>query len=85
MLSFVLMLQIELRGMNMLETFVCVLVGVIYLLVSIFTSDEQSSKENEQLDQLNDGMGNIIADGESMSREEAEDAKSRSELFDTYY
>ena len=80
-----LVLQIELRGMNMLETFVCVSVGTIYLLVSIFTSDEQSSKENEQLDKLNDGMGNIIADGEFMSREEAEDAQSRGELYDTYY
>lgn len=80
-----LALQIELRGMNMLETFVCVLVGAIYLLVSIFTSDEQSSKESEQLEQLNDGMGNIIADGEFMSREEAEDAQSRGELYDTYY
>ncbi|WP_462146234.1 hypothetical protein [Pseudoalteromonas gelatinilytica] len=69
----------------MLETFVCVLVGTIYLLVSIFTSDEQSLNENEQLDKLNDGMGNIIADGEFMSREEAEDAKSRGELYDTYY
>tara|TARA_R100001440_G_scaffold15368_1_gene26158 strand:- start:285 stop:542 length:258 start_codon:yes stop_codon:yes gene_type:complete len=85
MLSFMLVLQIELRGMNMLETFVCVLVGAIYLLVSIFTSDEQSSKESEQLEQLNDGMGNIIADGEFMSREEAEDAQSRGELYDTYY
>jgi len=85
MLSFILVLQIELRGMNMLETFVCVLVGAIYLLVSIFTSDEQSSKESEQLEQLNDGMGNIIADGEFMSREEAEDAQSRGELYDTYY
>ncbi len=80
-----LVLQIELRGMKMLETFVCVLVGAIYLLVSIFTSDEQSSKENEQVDKLNDGMGNIIADGEFMSREEAEDAQSRGELYDTYY
>jgi len=34
---------------------------------------------------LNDGMGNIIADGEFMSREEAEDAHSRGELYDTYY
>ena len=85
MLSFMLVLQIELRGMNMLETFVCVFVGAIYLLVSIFTSDEQSSKESEQLEQLNDGMGNIIADGEFMSREEAEDAQSRGELYDTYY
>lgn len=71
--------------MNMLETFVCVLIGAIYLLVSIFTSDEQSSNEKEQLDQLNDGMGNIIADGEFMSREEAEDSQSRGELYDTYY
>jgi len=69
----------------MLETFVCVSVGTIYLLVSIFSSDELSSKENEQLDKLNDGMGNIIADGEFMSREEAEDAHSRGELYDTYY
>ncbi|MCP4588204.1 MULTISPECIES: hypothetical protein [Pseudoalteromonas] len=69
----------------MLETFVCVSVGTIYLLVSIFTSDEQSSKEKEQLDKLNDGMGNIIADDEFMSREEAEDAQSRGELYDTYY
>jgi len=69
----------------MLETFVCVSVGTIYLLVSIFSSDELSSKENEQLDKLNDGMGNIIADGEFMSREEAEDAQSRGELYDTYY
>ncbi len=71
--------------MNMLETFVCVSVGTIYLLVSIFTSDEQSSKEKEQLDKWNDGMGNIIADDEFMSREEAEDAQSRGELYDTYY
>lgn len=85
MLSILLVLRIEFGGINMLETFVCVLVGVIYLLVSIFTSDEPSSNENEQLDQLNDGMGNIIADGEFMSREEAEDAQSRGELFDTYY
>ncbi|MBB1294608.1 MULTISPECIES: hypothetical protein [unclassified Pseudoalteromonas] len=69
----------------MLETFVCVLVGAVYLLAGIFTSDEQSSKESEQLEQLNDGMGNIIADGEFMSREEAEDAQSRGELYDTYY
>ena len=68
----------------MLETFVCVLVGAIYLLVSIFTSDEESSNENEQLDQLNDGMGNIIADGEHMTRQEAEDAQARGEFYDTY-
>lgn len=69
----------------MLETFMCVLVGAIYLLVNIFTSDEQPSKENEQLEQLSDGMGNIVADGEFMSREEAEDAHSRGELYDTYH
>ena len=69
----------------MLETFVCVSVGVIYLLISIFTADDQSSTENEQLDKLDDGMGNIFADGEHMTRQEAEDAQARGELYDTYY
>ncbi|MCU4676396.1 hypothetical protein N7931_12230 [Catenovulum sp. 2E275] len=69
----------------MLETFVCVSVGILYLLISIFTADDQSSKANEQLDKLDDGMGNIIADGEHMTLEEAEDAQSRGELYDTYY
>lgn len=71
--------------MTMLETFVCVSVGVIYLLISIFTADDQSSTENEKLDKLDDGMGNIIADGEHMTRQEAEDAQARGELYDTYY
>ena len=39
---------------------------------------------NEQLDKLDDGMGNVIADGEHMTREEAEDAQARGELYDTY-
>ena len=42
------------------------------------------SEENDQLDELDDGMGNIIADGEEMTRAEAEDAKARGELYDTY-
>ena len=76
-----------LEEMTMLETFVCVCVsvGVIYLLISIFTADDQLSTENEQLDKLDDGMGNIIADGEHMNRAEAEDAQTRGELYDTYY
>lgn len=69
----------------MIETFVCVLVVVLYLIISLFTADNKSSDDNSQLEQMNDGMGNIIADGEYMSRAEAEDAQARGELYDTYY
>lgn len=69
----------------MIDTFVCVLVVALYLIISLFTADNKSSGDNSQLDQMNDGMGNIIADGEHMSRAEAEDAQARGELYDTYY
>lgn len=85
MLSYRLGMPNFLEDMTMLETFVCVSVGVIYLLISIFTADDQSSTENEQLDKLDDGMGNVFADGEHMTRQEAEDAQARGELYDTYY
>jgi len=71
--------------MIMIETFVCVLVVALYLSISLFTADSNSSGDNSQLDQMNDGMGNIIGDGEHMSRAEAEDAQARGELYDTYY
>jgi hypothetical protein len=70
---------------TMIETFFCILVGALYLIISLFTADNNSSDDNSQLDQMNDGMGNIIADGEHMSRSEAEDAQARGELYDTYY
>lgn len=58
------------------------LTGVVALgIIDIALS---SSDEDDQLDELDDGMGNIIADGENMTRAEAEDAKSRGELYDTY-
>ncbi|WP_337880898.1 hypothetical protein [Rheinheimera sp.] len=69
----------------MLETLVCVLVVVIYLIASVFNADGQSAEKNDQLDQMDDGMGNVIADGEHMTRAEAEDAQARGELYDTYY
>ncbi|AWL10818.1 hypothetical protein HMF8227_00311 [Saliniradius amylolyticus] len=69
----------------MLETFVCVVVGAVFVLLSLFSDDGQSSEKSDQLDQMDDGMGNIIADGEHMSRSEAEDAQARGELYDTYY
>lgn len=68
-----------------LETLFFVIFGIVYFLVWLFNADDQSSKANEQLDKLDDGMGNIIADGEHMTREEAEDAQARGELYDTYY
>lgn len=39
---------------------------------------------NDQLDNLSDGQGNIIADGNDMTLSEAEDAQARGELYDTY-
>ncbi|MED5514511.1 MAG: hypothetical protein VYB81_17340 [Pseudomonadota bacterium] len=54
-----------------------VALGVVDVLLSV-------SEENDQLDELDDGMGNIIADGEEMTRAEAEDAIARNELYDTY-
>lgn len=68
-----------------METLFFVIFGIVYFLVWIFTADDQSSTENEQLDKLDDGMGNTIADGEHMTRQEAEDAQARGELYDTYY
>ena len=54
-----------------------VALGVVDVLLSV-------SDENNQLDELDDGMGNIIADGEHMTRQEAEDAQARGEFYDTY-
>ncbi|MBE0364550.1 hypothetical protein PULV_a2262 [Pseudoalteromonas ulvae UL12] len=54
-----------------------VALGVADVLLSV-------SEENDQLDELDDGMGNIIADGEEMTRAEAEDVQARGELYDTY-
>tara|TARA_R110002126_G_scaffold54466_2_gene147439 strand:+ start:1255 stop:1461 length:207 start_codon:yes stop_codon:yes gene_type:complete len=41
--------------------------------------------DNDQLDMLDDGMGSVIADGEHMSRSEAEDAQALGQLYDTFY
>jgi GrpB-like predicted nucleotidyltransferase (UPF0157 family) len=57
-----------------------VAVGVLDVMLSSDDSDDQ-----DQLDMLNDGMGNINADGESMTRQEAEDKQALGELYDTYY
>ncbi|MBC3767455.1 hypothetical protein H8B19_16375 [Neptunicella marina] len=43
-----------------------------------------NSSDEDQLDMLDDGTGNVIADGEYMSRQEAEEAQSRGELYDTF-
>ncbi|WP_440874623.1 hypothetical protein [Thalassotalea sp. PLHSN55] len=74
-------------GVNMgFEGFLGILVVVVFFVASAFFSySETVDNENEQLDKLNDGMGNIIADGEHMTSQEAEDAQARGELYDTYY
>ena len=67
------------------EGFLGILVVVAFFVASAFFSCSETAKnESEQLDKLDDGMGNIIADGEHMTRAEAEDAKARGELYDTY-
>jgi len=57
-----------------------VAVGVLDIMLSSDDSDDQ-----DHLDMLDDGMGNINADGESMTRQEAEDKQALGELYDTYY
>jgi len=67
------------------EGFLGILVVVALFVASAFFSCSKTAKnENEQLDKLDDGMGNIIADGEELTRAEAEDAQARGELYDTY-
>ncbi|MEJ2912233.1 hypothetical protein [Pseudoalteromonas sp. C12FD-1] len=67
------------------EGFLGILVVVVFFVASAFFScSETVENENEQLDELDDGMGNIIADGEEMTSAEAEDVKARGELYDTY-
>lgn len=59
-------------------------VVALFVASAFFSCSETVENENEQLDKLDDGMGNIIADGEHMTRQEAEDAQARGELYDTY-
>lgn len=55
----------------------------VAVVAAILTADEED--DSEQLDMLNDGMGNVIADGEEMTMQEAKVAQARGELYDTYY
>lgn len=59
-----------------------VALGALEVILSV--SDEDDS-DSDQLDMLDDGMGNIIADGEHMSRSEAQDAQALGQLYDTFY
>ena len=59
-----------------------VALGALEVILSV--SDEDDS-DSDQLDMLDDGMGNVIADGEHMSRSEAEDAQALGQLYDTFY
>ena len=52
---------------------------------ALLSSDDENDKNKKQLDMLNDGMGNVIAEGEEMTMQEAKVAQVRGELYDTYY
>lgn len=59
-----------------------VALGALEFILSV--SDENDS-DSDQLDMLDDGMGNVIADGEHLSRSEAEDAQALGQLYDIFY
>lgn len=59
-----------------------VALGALEVILSVSDEDDGDS---DQLDMLDDGMGNIIADGEHMSSSEAENAQALGQLYDTYY
>ncbi|MCQ8822312.1 hypothetical protein NQT65_19150 [Pseudoalteromonas agarivorans] len=61
--------------------------GKIFLesVDEVFFDNTENKKTNSQLDQLNDGFGNIIADNNDMNWQEAETAQSLGEMYDTYY
>lgn len=52
---------------------------------ALLSPDDENDKNKKQLDMLNDGMGNVIADGEEMTMQEAKVVQARGELYDTYY
>jgi hypothetical protein len=63
-----------------------VMAVVLLFLVSFFVkSDDNTSEDKRQLDGLDDGIGGVFVNGEHMTRQEAEDAQSRGEFYDTYY
>ncbi|MCQ8822303.1 hypothetical protein NQT65_19105 [Pseudoalteromonas agarivorans] len=60
-------------------------VAVFFLVSFFFGSDDKTSEDKRQLDGLDDGIGGVFVNGEHMTRQEAEDAQSRGEFYDTYY
>lgn len=60
----------------------CVALGALEVILSVSDEDDGDS---DQLDMLDDGMGNVIADGDHMSQSEAEDAQALGQLYDTFY
>lgn len=61
--------------------------GKIFLesVDEVFFGNTENKKTNSQLDQLNDGFGNIITDNNDMTWQEAETAQNLGEMYDTYY
>lgn len=61
--------------------------GKIFLesVTEAFFDTTENDKPNSQLEQLNDGLGNIIANNNDMSWQEAETAQNLGEMYDTHY
>lgn len=68
----------------MLKTVLKITGKVLLVAVDVMLSDDDSQRDHDQLQQLNDGLGNIIADGNDYTQSEAKDAQARGELYDTF-
>ena len=70
--------------LDILKTVFKIIFTILGFIFFVLIDDEESDNRDHQLDQLSDGLGNYIADGESYTHEEITVAKSRGELYDTY-
>jgi len=71
-----------------MEAFLGIFIAVMVFALNFILggSGKSSNSEDErQLKGLEDGQGSVFVNGEHMTRQEAEDAQSRGELYDTYY
>lgn len=67
-----------------MKTLFFIVCGIAWLAFWVFDFFSDS-EENRQLNGLDDGLGVVYVNGEYLTRQEAKDAQSRGELYDTYY
>jgi len=70
--------------MKIIFTILSIIFQIIIFLLGFIFEISCNDEKDQQLDQLNDGLGSYIADGEHYTEEEIKVIKSRGELYDTY-